>query len=380
MTDTDMTIALTGAANPDATVLFGEEPAGDGVLGLVVLNRPKQLNAVAVEMDKLIHQQLSSWESNDQIVGIGIVGAGDRAFCAGGDVVSIHKLLATSGESEASLAAINEFVDVEYDLLSRLYEWDAPVITIAHGICMGFGCGIASVGSHRIAGENMKIAMPENRIGLFPDVGAGWFFNKFPYGLARTLTISGVTFEETVATIGGFFTGQVANDKRAELLKGLPELPWIAGDHTANHQLLTDHFATVAPIAEVRPTLYDRFRSDFDELAKLSLQDCLERITQLAPKDPFFAAAAASVATCSPTSVVLSDLYLKKCRGNSREEVTTSDQVLLKRRFRGPDFIEGIRSAIVDKGHRPTWEAESVDEVERSTVTNWIEEALKHPI
>ena len=96
----DIAITLAANVDPEATVLFGEEPAGDGVLGLIVLNRPKQLNAVSVEMDHLIHRQLSTWESDDRIVGIGIAGTGDRASCAGGDVVSVQQLL-DSGESDA---------------------------------------------------------------------------------------------------------------------------------------------------------------------------------------------------------------------------------------------------------------------------------------
>ncbi|HSM96155.1 MAG TPA: enoyl-CoA hydratase/isomerase family protein, partial [Rhizomicrobium sp.] len=145
-----------------------------GALGLITLNRPKALNALTHGMCVAMKAQLDAWAKDDAVKCVAIRGAGDRAFCAGGDIRALYE----SGKAGTPYAL--EFYRDEYILNATVKHYPKPYVALIHGIDMGGGVGVSVNGSHRIAGESMVFAMPETGIGLFPDVGGSYFLPRCP--------------------------------------------------------------------------------------------------------------------------------------------------------------------------------------------------------
>lgn len=173
---------MTAIDNPvTAPVLFEEWQCADkSLLGVATLNLPKALNALNLEMVKLLLAKLTEWEQREDVGAVLLRGAGEKAFCAGGDVVSLHN--AMKDNPGAVPAAAREFFCEEYQLDHAIHAFSKPFIVWGSGIVMGGGMGLLMGASHRIATETSRMAMPEITIGLFPDVGGSFFLNKMPPG------------------------------------------------------------------------------------------------------------------------------------------------------------------------------------------------------
>jgi len=166
-------------------VKFTEE---NGV-GIITLNRPERLNALTYSMVQLINQNLNSWETNNNINCIIIEGAGDRSFCAGGDVVKLRKEVLAEGGPPTNLS--RSFFYDEYTLNFKISNYTKPFISLINGLTMGGGVGVSMHGSHVIGSEKTLFAMPETAIGLFPDVGGSHFLPKLGGGLGIYLALTG---------------------------------------------------------------------------------------------------------------------------------------------------------------------------------------------
>ena len=160
-------------------VLFERLPAANGaVVGLLTLNAEKSLNALSLDMVDLMQAQLSDWQHDAQVAAVFMRGAGDKAFCAGGDIQAIYQsMIATPG---GPCEYAEAFFKREYRLDYLLHTYPKPVISWGHGIVMGGGLGVHAGARHKIVTEKTRFAMPEIGIGLFPDVGGTWFLNRMP--------------------------------------------------------------------------------------------------------------------------------------------------------------------------------------------------------
>jgi enoyl-CoA hydratase len=149
------------------------------------LNRPKAIHALTTRMCEAMSEALLKWRTDDNVELVVIDHAEGRGFCAGGDVV----MLARSGNEDAEEA--KRFFFAEYRLNHLLFTYDKPTIAIMDGIAMGGGVGIALPCTHRIATENTRLAMPETSIGLFPDVGGGWYLSRLPGRVGQFMVLTG---------------------------------------------------------------------------------------------------------------------------------------------------------------------------------------------
>lgn len=151
-----------------------------GRYGYLTLNRPKGLNALTLDMVQKIHRQLDSWAGDDAIEAVVFLGAGDKAFCAGGDIRALYD----SYQSGDTLHRV--FFEEEYSLDQAIHQYPKPVLSVMNGIVMGGGMGVAQGASLRIVSDRAKLAMPETGIGYFPDVGATYFLGRLPGRLGST--------------------------------------------------------------------------------------------------------------------------------------------------------------------------------------------------
>src|SRR5215472_7228980 len=197
-----------------------------GGVAILTINRPQALNALTLDNYRRFAPALRAWVSDPSVHAVVVRGAGERAFCAGGDVRAVYEAgCGISGDPD--LPAI--FFREEYVLIRGIHRFPKPYIAIIDGITMGGGAGISVNGAYRIATERTLFAMPETAIGLFPDVGATRFLNRCPGNVGRYLGLTGARLGAADAFYCGFATHFVPHDRIAELVEKLGRLAWETG-------------------------------------------------------------------------------------------------------------------------------------------------------
>ena len=187
-----------------------------GTAGLVTLNRPQALNAVTLIMVRALRQQLDSWRDDPSVTRVVIMGAGGRAFSAGGDLRQVYEL-GRSGRQDEALIYWRE----EYALNDVIKHYPKPYVALLDGIVMGGGVGVSVHGSHRVAGDKFLFAMPEVGIGFFPDVGATWFLPRMPGELGTFCAVTGERLGSADAVSSGIATHRVGSADIPKLIDAL---------------------------------------------------------------------------------------------------------------------------------------------------------------
>src|SRR5215475_7941658 len=217
-------------------ILLGRQ----GALATVTINRSQALNALTLDNYRRLDPALRAWAEDPSVHAVVVRGAGDRAFCAGGDVRAVYE--AGRGiAGDPSLTAV--FFREEYELIRRIHHFPKPYVAIIDGITMGGGAGISVNGAYRIATERTMFAMPETGIGLFPDVGATRFLNRCPGHLGRYLGLTGARLAAADVLYCGFATHVVEHDQIETFLADLAWASWRTGD---KHVLTTASLARFA--------------------------------------------------------------------------------------------------------------------------------------
>jgi len=180
----------------DPVVLLSERATGDGrLIGIASLNSPRTLNGFSLDMAHLLDARLQRWADDERIVCVLLQGAGEKAFCAGGDLRALYQSMQTYRASGSDDILTNtyaaDFFALEYRLDYRIHTYTKPIICWGHGIVMGGGIGLMAGASHRVVSEHSKLAFPEITIGLFPDVGGSWLLNRVPQYGGRFLALTG---------------------------------------------------------------------------------------------------------------------------------------------------------------------------------------------
>src|ERR1700686_3937876 len=207
-------------------ILFGRK----GGVATVTLNRPQALNAFTLAMYRRFDPMLRGWADDPEIHAVLIRGAGDRAFCAGGDVRAIYEAgCGISGDPGLT----SNFFREEYRLIRHIHRFPKPYLAIIDGITMGGGAGVSVNGAYRVATERTLLAMPETGIGLFPDVGATRFLNLCPGQIGRYLGLTGVRLGPADAVYCGFATHFAAQQRISGLVEALSQIAWRTGEEAA---------------------------------------------------------------------------------------------------------------------------------------------------
>lgn len=329
-----------------------------GGVAVVTLNRPKALNTLTLGMYRTLDPDLARWRSDPTIHAVVIRGAGERAFCAGGDVRAIYE--AGQGRT-AGLTA--DFFREEYCLIQRVYRFPKPYIALLDGITMGGGAGVSVHGSHRIATERFVLAMPETAIGLFPDVGATAFLNRCPGRIGRYLGLTGARLKAADALYCGLITHYVPGARLGELIQSLEQLAWEVGQERLQiDKLLADFAAPTgpSPLAELRPAIDRCFAGDSVE----GIMAALERET-----GDWARAALDSMAKASPTSLKITLQQLITGAHFDVEEALRLEYRLTQHIMQRHDFFEGVRALLVDKDQAPQWRPAQLAEVTEADVS-----------
>ena len=323
-----------------------------GEAGIITLNRPKALNALTLGMVREMRRALDSWAQDPAVTRVIVQGAGDRAFCAGGDIRQLTEDL-KAGRREDALAFWRE----EYQLNIAIKRYPKPYLSLIDGICMGGGVGVSLHGTHRVAGDRYLFAMPEVGIGFFPDVGATYALPRLPGRTGMYLALTGDRVKREDAVMLGLATHAVPSGNIPGLRDAL-----IAGDRVeaALSQVATD--PGPAPLEGERETIDTCFSGG-------SVAEILARLDRAAAGGSAFAAKAATgMRAKSPTSLNLAFEQVRRGAAMDFEEAMRTEFRIVSRIGDGHDFFEGVRAVLIDKDNRPAWQPAALDQVDGAVI------------
>jgi enoyl-CoA hydratase len=337
----------------DNDILFGRE----GGVGTVLLNRPQALNAFTLGMYRRLDPQLRAWADDPDIGAVLVEGAGERAFCAGGDVRAVY-------EAGKGITGERDFTSVffaeEYRIINRIHRYPKPYIAIQDGITMGGGAGVSVNGAYRVATEKTLFAMPETGIGLFPDVGATRFLNLCPGRIGRYLGLTGARLGAADALYCGFATHYVARERAQAVKSGLAGIAWHAGRERAQVAAVLAQFAAdpgPSPLAARRPIIDRCFAGD-------TVEAILEALAHETGDIGWAAETRASLLTKSPTSLRITLRQLILGQGLDLEAALKLEYRMTQHVMAGHDFYEGVRAALVDKDQKPRWQPTTLAKID----------------
>ncbi len=340
----------------------------DGGVATVTLNRPQALNAFTLGMYRRFDPMLRGWADDPLIHAVLIRGAGERAFCAGGDIRAIYEAgRGISGDP----ALTSSFFREEYELIRQIHRFPKPYLAIIDGITMGGGAGVSVNGAYRIATERTMLAMPETGIGLFPDVGATRFLNLCPGHIGRYLALTGARLGPADALYCGVATHFVPRQRVAALVEALGRMAWRAGEESAQIEEALAAFASdpgEPPLASRRAAIDRCFAGDTVE----AVLDALAREATAGGSDGEWAGETrAGLLGKSPTSLRITLRQLIVGRGYDIEAALALEYRLTQHVMQGHDFYEGVRAALVDKDQRPRWRPATLAEVGEAMVESY---------
>jgi enoyl-CoA hydratase/carnithine racemase len=328
----------------------------------IILNREEALNSLDLEMVRIIKGYLHEALTDDRCNLIMFYGLGERGFCAGGDIRRI-----ASDMRKNNLQDVNNFFLEEFSLDLMIHRCPKPVIVIAHGITMGGGLGIASGADWVIATEKTRMAMPETRIGFFPDVGAtGWMYSKCPPGYPEYLALTSHELNGSECVRVGFATHLTHSDKIIDLIRSIEgfEAKGISNPRELLPLLMREtkiYFdRNIVPRPDTDEWVAEYFagRSSLKEIidslkvCKILLSPCEGLTSELSER--------------SPTALALTLKLLRHNELLPMDKVYEADFRATQFIIRHTDFFEGVRARLIDKDDRPRWRPERINDVDLS--------------
>lgn len=308
-----MAAGFSGAHGTDEVLYRVQDGTGE-----VLLNRPRAINALTIEVCHSLLRQLQEWAADEAVTRVRLTGAGDRGLCSGADVRTLRTFCLTSPEM------VIGFFDLEYRLDALIASYPKPFTAVLDGISMGGGLGLSLHASHRVGTDTTKMAMPEVTIGLFPDVGVAYELSRMPGETGTYLAMTGESIDAASARWAGL----------------LDEAPGEAG---------------ISRLASDQAWIDECFVGDDAVLI-------VERL--LCHTDDRAREAAEIIRSKSPWSVWVALRALRRAAGmTSVDEVLAQDMVLARNFVDDSDFVEGVRAQLVDKDRNPSWRHSSLAEV-----------------
>lgn len=337
------------------------DKANNGV-ALLTLNRPDVLNSLNLSMVSTIHEHLENWKSDDSVKIIIIKGAGNKAFCAGGDIKSIYE--AKNNKEIRHLA--EEFFEEEYELDKYIYNYPKPIIANLDGIVMGGGVGLTYGAKYRIVTEKTRWAMPEVNLGFFPDVGAGYFLNKMPGHIGTFLALTG----EMISGVDVLYANA------ADYLISSSQI-----DECMNEFINESSYSEDSLNEQIEKKL-ESYKSGYceNELEQIEsfinhhfkYESVEEIISSLkADKSEFAQKYYELLLKKSPVSLKVILKQLVDYKNKTIDESLEMDRILVSHFLDHNDFYEGVRSILVDKDRNPKYEYTTLGSVPNSFVKSF---------
>ena len=351
-----------------------------GRVGCITLNRPQALNALSLDMVRALTQALLAWREDPSVLAVALRGQGKEGpfgvFCAGGDIRFFH---------QAALADdpdLGHFFTEEYRLNHLIHTYPKPVIAFMDGIVMGGGMGLAQGASLRMVTERSRLAMPETLIGLFPDVGGGYFLSRCPGRVGEYLGLSGQVLGAADALAVGWADAVMESARLPGLWESLGDVPFenaAAVTHWCESHAHRHSAPSTLPMAKIDavfgsagvPDVVQALESDGSEWAQATLKALRQR---------------------SPLMLHVVWEQLRRARTMGLADELRMERDLVARCFDAPhlgrrgassETVEGIRALVIDKDHAPRWSPATISDVDGSMVMPFFDSpwaASEHPL
>src|SRR3990167_9862712 len=327
-------------------------------LGKITLNRPQALNAMSWEMFGELQKYLTLWEKDFAVKAVLITSSSPKAFCAGGDIRAVYENRALPLEEQA------RYFQREYAINRQLFHYTKPYIAFMNGITMGGGVGISLNGKYRIAGTDLRFAMPETGIGFFPDVGATYHLSRLPNHIGTYLALTGSSIDAGQAKSLKLVDYIVQNDQFDELEQVIVDT---LHDKNALHTALQSFHVNATgedlPIEKINRCFSKKHAEEIVQALKEEgsawASETLKKISRV-----------------SPLSVKIALAQIRYAKLLSFDAVIAMDLHICKRMLEQSDFIEGIRALIIDKDKNPTWQPDTLAAVSSTQVLSYFPENI----
>lgn len=352
-------------------------------IAIATLNSPRSLNALSSEMIDLLYPTLEHWKKQDDIAAVFLQGEGEKAFCAGGDIVHMYKeMQAFEGDYSPG---IETYFTKEYQLDYLIHTFNKPFIVWGNGIVMGGGLGLMVGSNHRVVTENSRIAMPEISIGLYPDVGASYFLNRMPDNCGLFLGLTGASINAADAKYCSLADYFILNDKKDVLIEKLIQFDWHDEVDVNNENLsnllktFEQQSATFMPSAKL--VEHQQLINQVTELDNLN--EIVNEIISTDIDDRWFVKAQNSLKHGSALSASIAYQQLEYGKSLSLAECFRMELNLSVKSGQFGEFVEGVRALLIDKDNNPQWRFDSIEMVDQKTIAWFFESkwtADLHPL
>lgn len=345
-----------------------------GGIGYLTMARPQALNALSHSMLLTMRDTLRAWETDPEVHAVIIAGAGGKAFCAGGDIRFFHQMAASWD------TVLKQYFIDEYSLDHAIHAYPKPVIALMDGVVMGGGMGVAQGAHLRLVTERTKMAMPETNIGLFPDVGGGWFLAQAPGRVGEYLGVTGAVIGAVEALYAGLADGYLPFAALQGVLAHLREQ--VFSDGEAVLAALRDACHPHRADLSVMPNVLAARRVQIDRhFAAPNVRAILASLAQ--DECEWSRQVQSMMRSRSPLMMCVALEQVRRARAYSLTEELQAELGMMRHVFDGGDGVEGIRALAIDKDHRPAWRHTDVDAVSRDEVARFFASpwtAAAHPL
>ncbi|XAW87402.1 enoyl-CoA hydratase/isomerase family protein [Vibrio sp. CDRSL-10 TSBA] len=349
-------------------VSFQELRCRDNVhkIGVATLDNPASLNALSYNMLALLFDQLLRWQHDDNLVCILLEGGGEKAFCAGGDVRTMHNVMRDKSDEEVQ-AFCTEYFSLEYQCDYLIHTYTKPIIAWGDGIVMGGGMGLFMGCSHKVVTPRSRLAMPEISIGLYPDVGGTWFLNRLPPGIGLFLGLTGASVNAIDAIDIRMADYLLHYQDRSPLLSVLQALDW-QGNHRAQVSRVLDELAAKDGDDGVSSQLLPYLAKIQSASKADTLTQVCEQILAIEGQDKWMDTARRNLAAGSPISAHICYRQITQCQKLSLADCFRLELSLSVRSGLLGEFQEGVRARLIDKDGEPHWTFKSVASVDDAVI------------
>ncbi|MBH3465057.1 enoyl-CoA hydratase/isomerase family protein [Pseudomonas carnis] len=338
-------------------------------IGHLTLNRPAGLNAITLDMVRQLTAHLQAWADDAEVYAVVLRGAGEKAFCAGGDIRSLYDSFKQGDTLH------QDFFVEEYALDLAIHHYRKPVLALMDGFVLGGGMGLVQGADLRVVTERSRLAMPEVAIGYFPDVGGSYFLSRIPGELGTYLGVAGVQIRAADALYCGLADWYIDSAKWVELDQKLDGLQW----HDSPLKDLQGVLAKLAvqqlpdaPLAALRPAI-DHF---FGLPDVPSIVEQLQQVT-VADSHDWALTTANLMQTRSPLAMAVTLEMLRRGRHLPLEQCFALELHLDRQWFERGDLIEGVRALIIDKDKTPKWNPPTLHALDASHVDSFFRDFVQ---
>ncbi len=350
-------------SNVEDVVLFDTRNAGNGYkIGVATLNSERSLNALSIDMVELLEPQLEAWANDDTIVCVWLQGAGEKAFCAGGDIVSMYQ--AAQAQPKEMVPEVVDFFTREYQLDYQIQTYPKPFVVWGDGFVMGGGLGLMIGASHRVVTERSRLAMPEITIGLYPDVGGTYFLSRLPEGMGLFLGLTAAQVNAADACWLGMADVALNAEQKESTLHSLTALPWTESAEV-NRGLISAVLEKLASYAHElpAPVLKPQHAAIKKLMAGENVNTVAKQFLAFKTEDKVLLRGQQTLAAGCPLTAHIVWQQLAHGPSLSLAEAFQLELTLSVNSAVKGDFIEGVRALLIDKDRQPKWQHSAISDV-----------------